>query len=213
MPCVLCPAEPVKAPPQAYDFADDDQPWRPDAGQGFPVKFHDAVLEVSGHEGNRLRITHLRRHPEKRFQDLDATRRAYEEFALVPTSVMNFVEGTRFTAGKHLAQRAPYRYLLKPKAGALAQALNVLGDRFRWFLDVTIVYPRGAPSFWQFLCGGVPDIVVRIRRLPIPPGLRTGDYASDKRFRKTVEHWLQDLCHEKDRQFGMLLELSRRQDG
>jgi hypothetical protein len=59
----------------------------------------------------------------------------------------------------------------------------------------------------------VPEIVVRVRRLPIPPEFRTGDYASDQQFRKTVEHWLQDLWREKDRQVGALLELSRRQDG
>ena len=41
----------------------------------------------------------LRRHPELRFQDRDATRRACAKFALVPTSVMNFAEGTRFTLG------------------------------------------------------------------------------------------------------------------
>jgi 1-acyl-sn-glycerol-3-phosphate acyltransferase len=156
---------------------------------------------------------YLRQHPEKRFGDLEATRRACEKFALVPTSVMNFVEGTRFTAEKHRAQDSPYRHLLKPKAGALAQALNVLGDRFRWFLDITIVYPQGAPSFWQFLSGNVPEIVVRVRRLPIPPEFRTGDYASDARFRKTVELWLQDLWREKDRQFGALLEPDRRPGG
>lgn len=154
---------------------------------------------------------YLRRHPEKRFEDLEATRRSCERFALVPTSVMNFVEATRFTAAKHRAQHSPYRHLLKPKAGALAQALNVLGDRFRWFLDITIVYPHGAPSFWQFLCGGVPEIVLRVRRLPIPPEFRTGDYASDPRFRKTVERWLQDLWREKDRQIAALLQPSRPQ--
>lgn len=148
---------------------------------------------------------YLRQHPDKRSEDLQATRRACEKFALVPTSVVNFVEGTRFTTAKHRLQGSPYRHLLKPKAGALAQALNVLGDKFQWFLDITIVYPQGAPSFWQFLCGGVPEIVVRVRRLPIPPEFRTGDYASDERFRKTVELWLQNIWREKDGQIEALL--------
>ena len=121
---------------------------------------------------------YLKAHPEKRFEDLETTRRACEKFALVPTSVMNFAEGTRFTNAKHRAQRSPYRHLLKPKTGALALALRVLGDRFNWFLDVTIVYPEGAPSFWQFLCGSVPRIVVRARRLAIPREFSTGDYAA-----------------------------------
>ncbi len=61
---------------------------------------------------------YLKKHPEKRLEDIETTRRACEKFALVPTSVMNFVEGTRFRAGKHEAQQSPYRHLLKPKAGA-----------------------------------------------------------------------------------------------
>jgi 1-acyl-sn-glycerol-3-phosphate acyltransferase len=148
---------------------------------------------------------YLERHPEKRLEDLETTRRACEKFALVPTSVMNFVEGTRFTAAKHWAQDSPYRHLLKPKAGALAQALSVLGDRFNALLDITIAYPRGAPSFWQFLCGAVPEVVVRARLRPIPPGFRAGDYAADPQFRKSIEQWLQELWREKDEQIAALL--------
>jgi 1-acyl-sn-glycerol-3-phosphate acyltransferase len=141
---------------------------------------------------------YLKKHPEKRFDDLETTRRACEKFALVPTSVMNFAEGTRFTRAKHTSQRSPYRHLLKPKAGALALALNVLGDKFRWYLDFTIVYPGGAPTFWQFLCGEVPAIVVRAQRLAIPPEFATLDYARDPRARKVVQRWLQALWREKD---------------
>ena len=147
----------------------------------------------------------LKRHPEKRFDDIEATRRACERFALVPTSVMNFAEGTRFTRAKHRSQHSPYRHLLKPKAGALALALDVLGDRFDALLDVTIVYPDGAPDFWQFLCGNVPRIVVRAQRIPIPADLMRGDYAHDPTYRKSFQHWLQALWSDKDRQIDALL--------
>ena len=149
---------------------------------------------------------YLKSHPEKRFEDLETTRRACQKFALVPTSVMNFAEGTRFTKAKHRSQHSPYRHLLKPKAGALALALSVLGDKFRWFVDVTIVYPGGAPTFWQFLCGNMPEVVVRARRLPIPAEFRSGDYARDPQFRKSIQHWLQELWQEKDRQIDTLLQ-------
>ncbi len=147
----------------------------------------------------------LKRHPEKRFDDIEATRRACEKFALVPTSVMNFAEGTRFTPAKHRSQRSPYRHLLKPKAGALALALGVLGEKFDSLLDVTIVYPDGAPTFWQFLRGDVRRIVVRARQLPIPPELRHGDYARDPKYRKSFQHWLQAVWEEKDAQIDALL--------
>jgi 1-acyl-sn-glycerol-3-phosphate acyltransferase len=85
----------------------------------------------------------LRARPDLRTQDRDATRRACEKFALVPTSVMNFAEGTRFTQQKHRAQASPYSHLLKPKAGALALALNAMGEQFNSLVDVTIAYPGG----------------------------------------------------------------------
>jgi 1-acyl-sn-glycerol-3-phosphate acyltransferase len=147
---------------------------------------------------------YLKRHPEKRFDDIEATRRACEKFALVPTSVMNFAEGTRFTPVKHRSQRSPYRHLLKPKAGALALALGVLGEKFDSLLDVTIVYPEGVPTFWQFLCGDVRRVVVRAQSISIPLELRNGDYARDPKYRKTFQRWLQALWHEKDSQIAAL---------
>ena len=149
----------------------------------------------------------LKRHPEKRFDDIDATRRACEKFGLVPTSVMNFAEGTRFTRAKHRSQRSPYRHLLKPKAGALALALGVLGDKFDSLLDVTIVYPEGVPTFWQFLYGNVRRVVVRAQRMTIPPEFRAGDYARDPKYRKAFQHWLEALWHAKDARIEALAGL------
>ena len=151
---------------------------------------------------------YVKQHPEKRFDDIEATRRACRKFALVPTSVMNFAEGTRFTPAKHAAQRSPYRHLLKPKAGALALALGALGDKFDSLLDVTIVYPDGAPTFWRFLRGDVRRIIVRAERRAIPHEFRDGDYARDPKYRKTFQHWLQTLWHEKDARIDALLALS-----
>jgi 1-acyl-sn-glycerol-3-phosphate acyltransferase len=148
---------------------------------------------------------YLKKHPEKRFEDLETTRRACEKFALVPTSVMNFPEGTRFTAAKHADQRSPYRHLLKPRAGAMALALSVLGAKFRSFVDVTIVYPGGVPSFWDFLCGRMDRVVVRVRLLEVPAEMLEGDYATDSRFRKAIQRWQQARWREKDDQIEAIL--------
>ncbi len=146
----------------------------------------------------------LRKHPERRQQDREATRRACEKFSLVPTSVMNFAEGTRFRPTKHLAQGSPYANLLKPKAGALALALNAMGDKFHSLIDVTIVYPCGAPTFWEFLCGKTPRVVVRVRQVPIPADFCTGDYSGDGVFRARFQQWLEALWQEKDEQINRL---------
>ena len=147
----------------------------------------------------------LRKNPELRQQDRDTTRRACEKFALVPTSVMNFAEGTRFTRVKHAGQSSPYKHLLKPKAGALALALNAMGAQFQSLVDVTIVYPTGVPSFWDFLCGRTPRIVLRARQVPIPTEFSLGDYETDSEFRGRLHRWLADLWEQKDQQITALL--------
>ena len=103
---------------------------------------------------------YLKKHPEMRGKDQETTRKACAKYALIPTSVMNFLEGTRFTKAKHAKQQSPYQHLLKPKAGGMALALNAMGDKFQAILDVTIVYPDGAPTFNDFLLGNVRRIVV-----------------------------------------------------
>jgi 1-acyl-sn-glycerol-3-phosphate acyltransferase len=147
----------------------------------------------------------LKKHPEKRLEDVEATRRACARFALVPTSVMNFVEGTRFTTAKHAKQHSHFRHLLKPKAGGLAMAMNALGDRFDALLDLTIVYPDGAPTFWQFMRGDVACVVVRVHQRPIPHEVAQGDYVADAHYRMKVQRWLLDLWHAKDAQIDALL--------
>ena len=147
----------------------------------------------------------LRKNPQLRAQDRETTRRACEKFARVPTSVMNFAEGTRFTAAKHRGQSSPYRHLLKPKAGALALALNAMGTQFHSMVDVTIVYPDGAPTFWEFLCGKTPRVILHARQLAIPPEFCTGDYEGDSEFRGQFHRWLAGIWEEKDQQIELLL--------
>ncbi len=137
--------------------------------------------------------------------DVETTRRACEKFRLVPTSVINFVEGTRYTRAKHAHQRSPYRHLLKPKAGGMAVALATMGEDFTSLLDVTIAYPRGTPTFWDLLCGRMEEVVVRVRERPIPRDLLGRDPARDAAFRAAVQDWLATMWADKDRALEALL--------
>jgi 1-acyl-sn-glycerol-3-phosphate acyltransferase len=150
----------------------------------------------------------LKKHPEMRGKDQATTRKACEKFALIPTSVMNFLEGTRFTPAKHQRQQSPYKHLLKPKVGGMALALNAMGDKFQAILDVTIVYPDGAPAFLQFLTGKLKRVIVRVRSLPIPQHLVQGDYAGDPAVREAYQQWAQQMWLEKDAQIEALISKS-----
>jgi 1-acyl-sn-glycerol-3-phosphate acyltransferase len=141
---------------------------------------------------------YLEKHPEKRGEDLDVTRRACEKFRLIPTSVMNFVEGTRFTERKHAAFKSPYRRLLPPRPGGTSFVLSAMGGMLHSMLDVTIAYTGRTPTFWDLCCGRMGTVTVDIRRRPIDERLAAGDYAGDPAFRARFKEWLAALWTEKD---------------
>ena len=141
---------------------------------------------------------YLEKHPEKRGEDLDVTRRACEKFRLIPTSVMNFVEGTRFTERKHAAFKSPYRHLLPPRPGGTSFVLSAMGGMLHSMLDDTIAYTGRIPSFWDLCCGRLGTVTVDIRRRPIDERLAAGDYAGDPAFRARFKEWLAALWTEKD---------------
>ena len=138
-------------------------------------------------------------------KDIETTKNACEKFRKVPVSIMNFVEGTRFTMEKHSEQHSPYSRLLKPKAGGIALVLATMGEQLHSILDVTIAYPEGAKSFWAFLCGEVSEIKVRVESLPIDEEV-SGDYFKDREFRKRFKDWLNALWAHKDKTLAALLD-------
>lgn len=146
----------------------------------------------------------LEKHPHLRGKDLEATRKSCERFAEVPTTVINFVEGTRFTPEKHAKAGAPYEHLLPPRAGGVAFALSVMGEQFHSLLDVTIVYPGGAKSFWDMFTGKLKDVVVDVRKVDVEPWMHEGNYLDDPEFRQRFQDWLSALWAEKDARFSAL---------
>lgn len=139
-------------------------------------------------------------------RDIVATRRACEKFRAIPVAIMNFVEGTRFTAAKHARQSSPYRHLLKPKSGGVAFVLDAMGQGLHSILDVSIAYPAGAPSLVDLMASRVREVRVRIRQRPIPEHLAGGDYQNDRAFRVQFQHWMNGLWAEKDADLADLLE-------
>ncbi len=146
----------------------------------------------------RYTKSYLQKKPHLKGKDLEITRKACQKFKKIPVSIMNFVEGTRFTNEKHRRQQSPYSRLLKPKAGGTALVLSSMGEQINRVLDVTIVYPDGVTSFWAFICGKIRKIEVRVRSLPVSPEL-LGDYANDRHFRAGLQRWLNNIWAEKNR--------------
>ncbi len=146
----------------------------------------------------------LKKHPHLKGKDFETTRKACEKFKTLPVSVMNFVEGTRFSPKKQARQQSPYRHLLKTRAGGAALVLSTMGEQMNAVLDVTIVYPGRAKSFWSFLCGRIDRITVRVDAIAVTDTL-IGDYAADRAFRVRFHRWLNGLWAAKDQRIEKLL--------
>jgi len=147
----------------------------------------------------------LEKHPELKGKDLEITKAACELFKRQPVTVVNYLEGTRFTEAKRQEQQSPYRYLLKPKAGGVAFVLAALGEQLDALLDVTIVYPGNqAPGFWDLLNGSISRVIIDIQVRELDPALWDGDYENDPAFRQTVQAWVNQLWLEKDQRIEQL---------
>ena len=140
----------------------------------------------------------IAKNPELKDRDLLEARKACEQLLSQPFTLLNYLEGTRFTEEKHALQQSPYKNLLKPKAGGLALALGILGDQIDAFVDMTIVYPEGAPDFGDFWLGDVSRIAVDLRKIEIPAWVMGGNYEDDPVYRERFQHWVDQIWTEKD---------------
>ncbi|BBI51315.1 hypothetical protein HORIV_37360 [Vreelandella olivaria] len=117
--------------------------------------------------------------------------------APLPIAIFNFVEGTRFSVAKRDAQQSPYRHLLRPKAGGIAQVLSLLGNQLDGILDVTISYANPSPTFWGFLCGREAPVTLQIRQLSIPEWMYASDNHEEKQHKERFHTWINALWLEK----------------
>lgn len=141
---------------------------------------------------------YLEKHPEKRGQDMETTRKACERYRTNPVSVFNFAEGTRFTPEKHDRQKSPFQYLLKPKAGGMAFVIDAMGDQLAGMIDVTLYYPDGRPTFWDLASGRISRIVMHIERVDIPTEFIGRNYEQDQEYRVGFQRWMNARWEAKD---------------
>lgn len=140
----------------------------------------------------------LIRNPSLRGKDLENAARACEKLKHIPVSMMTFPEGTRFTKAKGEAQNSPYKHLLKPRYGGVGQVLYSFDEALDCLVDVTIIYPEGTPSVWQYVSGQVRKISVHIELRPIDEELRGNDFRQDGIAKGHLKAWLNGIWEEKE---------------
>ena len=147
----------------------------------------------------------LKKNPHLKGKDIETTKKACEKFKYKPVSIMNFIEGTRFTSEKHKKQNSPFQHLLKPKAGGIGFVLQTMKGNLSKVVNVTIHYPDGIPSFMEFLSGKVREINVTLDIIDIDDSLG-GDYINDRQYKIQFQQWLNKLWLEKDQKLQYLNE-------
>lgn len=145
------------------------------------------------------------KYPHLKGKDIEITKKACEKFKTLPVSVMNFVEGTRFTPEKHKKQNSPYFNLLNPKAGGVAFVLSAMGEHLHQIINVTIVYPDGVKSFWDFVCGKIREIRVNVETLPVSSEI-IGDYVNNPEFRENFQKWINSVWLQKDMRIESIMK-------
>ncbi len=155
----------------------------------------------------RYSTAQLKKNPKLRGKDIEITRKACEKFKTKPVSIMNFVEGTRFTQAKYQKQKPPFQHLLRPKAGGLAFALSAMGEQIHKLVDITIHYPDSTPSFWDYISGQQKEVYVDIKVREIEPAMR-GDYIKDREFKQDFQEQLNQLWQHKDLTYNQLAQVA-----
>jgi 1-acyl-sn-glycerol-3-phosphate acyltransferase len=136
-------------------------------------------------------------------KDLETARKSCEKFRHIPTSVISFMEGTRYTPAKAKQQSTPYKHLLKPKTGGVGMALETMGELFNCLVDVTIVYPKGVPTFMDLLTGRLDDVIVNVRQVEIPKHLLV-NAQGEAAPREALQAWITQMWQVKDQEIDAL---------
>ncbi len=139
----------------------------------------------------------LKKNPHLRGKDLETTKKACAKFKHKPVSVMNFIEGTRFTKKKHDKQNSPFQHLLKPKSGGMSFVLDAMGEHLTKIVDVTIYYPDGIPNFSDFVSGQLDRVCIEVHILDIADELGHINF-SERHDRILFQKWLTKFWHDKD---------------
>ena len=183
-----------KIPPLKF-FTKQQLIWVPGIGLAMYVLGFPYVKRVSKAQ--------IKANPNLRNADRDNIAEACKGFKNHPTSILNFLEGTRRTSAKQLNQSSDYKNLLKPKIGGIEYVIKDMGDYLHKLIDVTIVYPDGTPTFWQFVKGECRSVKFVVSHYEIPKQVLVDN---DIERRSSLSGWIKTIWMQKDQQISEMTQ-------
>ena len=158
----------------------------------------------------RYSASYLKKNPHKRGKDFESTKKSCEKFKQRPVAIMNYVEGTRLSPQKMKAQKSPFNYLLKPKAGGLGFALSAMDGTIEDLLSIAIFYPNHEqPTAWDFFSGKVDHVCIKVSTTKIPQDFLHRDYQNDAEYKRSFQQWLTKYWEGLDQSMSELHQLSK----
>ncbi|MGP9556122.1 acyltransferase [Psychrobacter sp. AOP7-A1-24] len=183
----------------------------------FFTKFELIYIPIVGQAFYFLDFPMMRRHskeaiaknPALKGKDIEEAKRACALLKDKPFTLLNYLEGTRFTKAKQAQQKSPYAHLLKPRAGGLSLAISALGKDIDGILDMTIVYPDGVPSYGDLWKGNIKRLGVDLRYIDMPDALfesiKQGGYENDEDTKAQMFDWVEQVWRQKDERISTML--------
>lgn len=147
---------------------------------------------------------YLEKHPEKRGEDRRRIRASCARLLQGPATVMVFPEGTRWTAAKRARGQPGFDRLLRPRAGGVATALDVLAEREPVILDLTLVYDGPPPTMLDVLAGWRGRVTVSARRIPYAELAASEVDGASPEHKDAVARWLDEAWARKDAEIARL---------
>ena len=152
----------------------------------------------------RYSSEYLNRYPEKRGEDLETAKKSCDRIKNQPFTIINFIEGTRFTPIKKEKKGSEFDHLLQPKAGGVHMVLSNLGTQLDAVLDLTLAYPGcDSPSFWNIISGKASLVILVVKQYPLDdvstPSL---EQLKVRQGPQLTRKWINELWDAKDKNIG-----------
>ena len=148
----------------------------------------------------------LLKNPKLKYKDIESTNRACKHLIYSPSTLVNFVEGTRYTPQKAKLAKSSYEHLMPPKAASLGVALGQIGHDIDMLFNTTLRYPDNETDpFIDMLKGRLKTVYATVEPIKVTDNL-VGDYLNEKQFKYSFTLWLRNLWEHKDKELSLMYQ-------
>lgn len=175
--------------PHLKFFMKDSLKWIPIIGQ-FCYFFNYPFIK-------RYTPKQIKKDPSRKKQNIINLKKTCRKIKRQPTTVINFLEGTRFTTAKHKIQKSPYKNLLTPLAGGTSVLLTELNKEILVIIDATITY-EGGKTLVDLILGKVKRVKVQAKLIHLDNSWH-GDFYHDHEYKRDITNKIKTIWQEKDK--------------